>query len=95
MNQDQLLSLVRSLVTIGATVLVSDGVIQAADLNTDVGIIMAAVGSLGAAGSLVWGIWSKTHANSIAKVAALPNVTKIVTDPVTASSIPSTKVVSS
>lgn len=93
MNQAQIMGLVRTLLTMFGSILVARGVIESGQLNTDVDIIVTAVGGLVTAGSLVWSLWSKTKANTIAAAASLSNVKQIVTDQPTADKVPSMKVV--
>lgn len=93
MNQAQIMGLVRTLLTMFGSVLVARGVIESGQLNTDVDIIVTAIGGLVTAGSLIWSLWSKTKANTIAAAASLPSVQKIVTDQTTADKQPSVKVV--
>jgi hypothetical protein len=93
MNQEQILGLVRMLLTAFGSILVAKGVIKPEDLNTTVGILVTSIGAVVTAGTVVWSLYSKTKANQIASAAALPNVKQIVTDQKTADATPSTKVV--
>lgn len=93
MNQEQALALVRMLLTSLGSVLVARGLIEPDQLNSDVGLAVTAVGAAMPVGAIIWSIWSKTRANTIAAAAKLPNVQQIVTDQTTADKVPSAKVV--
>lgn len=94
MNQEQTLGIIRAILTAVGSMLATKGIIGSGDVSTDVTIIMTGIGGVTAAGSLIWGIYSKTHAAQIATAAKLPTVAQIVTtDQKTADAIPSTKVV--
>jgi len=94
MNQDQILSIVRSLLVMFGTSLVTKGFMNSDQLNTVVGVLLPVIGALMTAAPVVWGIWRNTHKNTLAAAAALPKVqTIITTDQVTADKVPNDKVV--
>jgi hypothetical protein len=94
LNQQQVLGLARTLLTMAGTALVAKGVISQAELSPDVDIIVTAIGAVSAAGSVAWNLWSKTHKNTIAAAASLPKVQTIVTtDQKTADNVPNDKVI--
>jgi hypothetical protein len=93
MNQEQLLGLLRMVLTMGGTFLVARGYLKPEDLTSTVAVLVTAIGGVVTAGSLVWSLYSKTKANQIASVAALSNVQQVVTDQKTADKTPSTKVI--
>lgn len=94
MNQQQILGLVRMLLMTLGSILATKGIIDNASVASDVDLIMTAIGSLIAVGSVAWSIWRNTHKNTIAAAASLPKVQTIVTtDQTTADKVPSAKVV--
>lgn len=94
MNQEQVMAVVRMLLTTFGSILATKGVVDATQVTTGVDIMMTAIGSLMAAGTLAWSLWAKTHANTLNTAAALPNVQKIITtSQVAADAAPSDKVI--
>jgi hypothetical protein len=85
MNQDQVMSIVRSVLQILGTGLVSKGVIGDADWTTIAGAILMVV-------PVGWGIYAHTQQQKIASVAAMPEVKTIVATPAVAAAADSSKV---
>ncbi|GJD59293.1 hypothetical protein [Methylobacterium dankookense] len=92
MNQEQYLSLARTLLQIGGTIAVTRGWIapeQAAALTDQ---LLVFGGALVAVGATIWGLVARSKKNLIAAAAALPEVASIQAAPAVASAVPSDKV---
>lgn len=93
MNQEQIFSLVRIVLMMGGTSLVTRGFVQAEELPGLIDKLMIALGALGAIGAAVYGVWKRRPTGLIKSAANQPEVAKIVTDSATAAAVPSVKVV--
>jgi hypothetical protein len=92
MNQEQILSLARTLLQIGGTLAVARGWVsaeQAADLTNQ---LVVAGGALVTIGATVWGLVARSKKNLVASVAALPEVAEIKAAAPIANAVPSDKV---
>lgn len=69
-NTDQVLSLVRSVLTIVGAMLIAKGLVSTADWTTYAGAILAVVPP-------VWGLFAHTDAAKLKSVEAMPEVIKI------------------
>lgn len=74
MNQEQVLSIVRALLQIAGTVLVSRGFMTETDWTTIAGGVVMAV-------PVIWSMYVHMKSTQIATVAAMPDVKKVVTSP--------------
>ena len=79
MNQDQINSLVRSLLLLALGYLASKGVITSDQETTLLPIILTAVGAVAALGAALWGIYSSSHTAKIAAINAVPGL-KVVAE---------------
>jgi hypothetical protein len=73
MNSDQFLSLVRTILQIAGTVVVSHGVLGIDGASWEI-----ISGAIIVVAPTIWGIMTRTDAAKIASVAAMPDVTKII-----------------
>ncbi len=89
MNQDQWLSLLRSLLTMFGPLLVAKGLVSAADEGALITATLGIVGSLMTFGPTVWGVFVHTHEAAIAAVNANTETTGVK---VVAATSPSPKV---
>ena len=85
-NEDQVMSLVRSLVAIGSGWLVGHGYQTESDAALYGGVVMSFA-------PIVWGMYAKRDAGLIASAASVPDVEQIVTTQKKADASPSDKVV--
>ncbi|GJD63318.1 Pam3-gp28 family putative phage holin [Methylobacterium frigidaeris] len=85
MNQDQLTTLLRTLLQFGGGIAVGRGWIDA-DTAT------ALTGALVTLLVTAWGLYVRRNAGLVASAAALPAVKTILADPATAHAVPSAKV---
>lgn len=85
-NQEQTLSLVRTLLQIIGASVVTNGYMTGGQWEALVGAVLTI-------GVTVWGIWVRRNTGLVEAAAAVPEVQKIVTDPVTAVKTVSAKIV--
>ncbi|KMO39180.1 hypothetical protein VQ02_10425 [Methylobacterium variabile] len=85
MNQDQLTTLLRTLLQFGGGIAVGRGWIDADTATTLTGALVTLLVT-------VWGLYVRRNAGLVASAAAVPSVQAILADPATASAIPSPKV---
>jgi hypothetical protein len=88
MNQDQVLSIVRSVLKIGGTLLVAYGYVSDQQWITITSAVIAVA-------PMVWDMYVHTKQAKLAAVAAMPEVKGIVTTSTVAAETPSPKVVAS
>lgn len=93
MNQEQIFSLIRIVLMMAGTSLVTRGVVRADELPGMIDKLMIAIGALGTAGVAFYGVWKRRPTGLIKSAANQSEVAKIVTDSVTAAAVPSNKVV--
>ena len=74
MNQEQVLSIVRQVLLFGGGIVVSKGWIDNSTLVSVVGALVTLIAS-------AWAIWTRRATGLVAAAAALPDVSKVVTDP--------------
>ena len=86
MNQEQVLSLLRTLLQIGGSVAVTKG-------WTDEGTVVALTGALVTIAATAWGLIARSNKNLVVAAAAVPEVQQIVAAPKVAQAVPSAKVV--
>lgn len=86
MNQDQVTSIVRQVLLAVGGGLVTKGYVDSGTMTAIVGALAIIVGS-------VWAIYTRRNTGLVASAAGVPDVHKIITDPITADSVPSAKVV--
>lgn len=77
LNQEQLLALVRDVLRIGGTVLVTLGVATAGQVESLTTALLTIIPAIAAIAGVVWGLLNKTETNMIASAAAQPSVTRI------------------
>jgi hypothetical protein len=85
-NQEQTLSLLRTLLQIGGTALVTRGILTGAEWEAILAAILIIVPT-------VWGIWVRRNAGLVEAAAAVPNVQQIIADPKTVLKTASEKIV--
>lgn len=85
MNQDQLTTLLRTLLQFGGGIAVGLGWIDADTATTLTGALVTLLVT-------VWGLYVRRNAGLVASAAAVPSVKAILADPVTADAVPSPKV---
>jgi hypothetical protein len=74
MNTDQIQMVVRTILTIAGSMLVSKGIISANDLTTLTTLSLAFVGGAFALGSFAWSLYAHSQNAKIASVNAIPGV---------------------
>lgn len=74
MNQDQVLSTVRTILTIVGPLLVTKGLVSSSGLDDWTNNIIALVGALMPFGSWIWGLFAHTETAKIASVNAIEGV---------------------
>src|SRR3712207_7502317 len=85
-NQEQILSLVRTLLQIGGTALVTRGILTGAEWEAILSAILFVVPT-------IWGIWARRYTGLVEAAAAVPNVQQITADSKTALKTASEKIV--
>lgn len=85
MNQEQLTTLLRTLLQFGGGIAVGRGWIDADTATTLTGALVTLIVT-------VWGLYVRRNAGLVAAAAEVPTVTAILADPTTAQAIPSPKV---
>ncbi|SFV11354.1 hypothetical protein SAMN02799631_05253 [Methylobacterium sp. 174MFSha1.1] len=85
MNQDQLTTLLRTLLQFGGGIAVGRGWIDAETSTALTGALVTLLVT-------VWGLYVRRNAGLVASAAALPSVKVILADPATADAVPSPKV---
>ncbi|MGF3025534.1 hypothetical protein ACQVP2_22250 [Methylobacterium aquaticum] len=85
MNQEQLTTLLRTLLQFGGGIAVGRGWIDADTATALTGALVTLIVT-------VWGLYVRRNAGLVASAAAVPAVKAILADPVTANAIPSAKV---
>ncbi|MFE1598171.1 Pam3-gp28 family putative phage holin [Methylobacterium sp. ID0610] len=92
MNQEQLLSLARTLLQIGGALAVARGWISAEQMASLTDQLIIAAGALVMIGTTIWGLVARSKKNLVAAAAALPEVAEIKASAPIASAVPSDKV---
>lgn len=85
MNQDQLTTLLRTLLQFGGGIAVGRGWIDADTATALTGALLTLLVT-------AWGLYVRRNAGLVASAAALPAVKTILVDPATAHAVPSAKV---
>jgi hypothetical protein len=85
-NQEQILSLVRTLLQIIGASVVTNGYMTGAQMEAFIAAILTI-------GVTVWGLWARRNTGLVEAAAAVPNVQQIIADPKTALKTASEKIV--
>lgn len=87
MNQEQILSLVQTILQVGGGMLVTRGVMDDATMQ-------AAIGALLTIGVTAWGLYTRRNNGLVESAAAVPGVNLIRAEPGIANAVPAKNVVS-
>lgn len=95
MNQEQILSLVRTVLQVLMTILVTHGLLTTEDAASLTGAIMVAGPAVVLIATTMWGLYARRSAGLVAATAALPQVGAVIAAPALAAAVPAGNVVAS
>jgi hypothetical protein len=77
MNSEQILSLIRTILKIVGTALVTKGVVSQTELSSSLDQLMLIIGSLLALGGTIWSVYSRRKAGLVSSAASLKEVSGV------------------